>query len=35
MEPDDPRRPTVMAELAGLAGDPDPERALSAALALR
>ncbi len=32
---DDPRRPTLLAELVALAGDPDPERALAAAHAVR
>ena len=32
---DDPRRPTLLAELVALAGDPDPERALQAVHAVR
>jgi hypothetical protein len=35
LDPDDPRRPTVAAELVDLAGDPDPARALAAVRALR
>jgi hypothetical protein len=35
LDPDDPRRATVIAELVALAGDPDPDRAFSAVTALR
>jgi len=35
LDPDDPRRETVTAELVALAGDSDPERALAAVAALR
>jgi tetratricopeptide (TPR) repeat protein len=35
MADDDPRRPTIVAELVALASDPDPGRALAAARALK
>jgi hypothetical protein len=35
LDPDDPRRAAIVGELAALAADPDPDRALTAVAALR